>query len=385
MKIIKIINKLRFREHRRRILNLAGIATGKKAFKGPDVAQIDLTDRCNSHCLICWTNSPAGHDLPAAGLDLDFDKVIACIRELARAGASEIIFSGGGEPFMYSRIWEVLEFTRSQGINIRINTNFTLIDDEGLRKLASLDNLDSLSVSIWSADPGVYSALHGRDPVVFNRVKENLKQLNLIKKSKFKVRIAAIINSLNCRQIPGLLRLAGETGCEELELGVADVIPGLTDMYILNAGQIEEIKGLFGSLRRGEIDDHGVKIVNGGIFLKRVSSPGALSGEYDPEISQDACFAGWFFLRLRANGDFNSCLKSHRRPIGNINREPFSAVWNNPDQQRFRSQGLNIPRDNGQYGFIGNGGGQGCGCSRVCDNILINKRYNDILRCFLSK
>ena len=34
-----------------------GIKNGKRAFCGPYVAQIDLTDKCNNACVGCWVHS----------------------------------------------------------------------------------------------------------------------------------------------------------------------------------------------------------------------------------------------------------------------------------------------------------------------------------------
>ncbi len=88
-------------------------------------------------------------------------------------------------------------------------------------------------------------------------------------------------------------------------------------------------------------------------------------------------------MRLRANGDLNSCLKSHRMRIGNIYSSNFAACWNGPLQQDFREKSLAIPKDRGFFKFIGNCTSDEVGCARVCDNVLVNQSMNRFAR-FIS-
>ena len=379
-----IISNFSFQENKRRYLNFKGIAGKHYAYKGPDVVQIDLTDRCDSHCLICWTHSSFLRENKEINTkDLDFSILKQFINDIAKSGTKEIIFSGGGEPFLYSHIWEILEFTQQAGLGFRINTNFTLLNKEGINRLLSFDNLLSLTISIWAGDPLLYSKVHNRDAEAefFYNVKNNLRSLNALKSSKLNVRIYAVINNMNYLELRSLVDLAIETGCDAIEFGVPDAIPQVTDSFLLNEEQIrlikQEVTNIFKSLNS---KSYLTRIVNKDIFLKRISNRLACYGEYDSSVDKFPCYAGWTFLRLRANGDFNSCLKSHRIPIGNIYRDSFVSVWNNYLQQEFREKSLNIPRDKSYFRFIGNGNNGDIGCKRVCDNILMNEHLYKVIK-----
>lgn len=368
---------------RRRFLNFLGIISKQRAYKGPDVVQIDLTDKCNNSCVCCWCHSPEIANRGNVAFDeLDFGVFKGFLSEIRNIGSREIYFSGGGEPFMYPGIWDALELAEKTGLSFRINTNFTLLDKGGIRRLAGFRNLRSLSVSVWAHEPDLYSRIHGRNRDVFLELKDNIRYLNSIKPSRIKTRLFCLINNLNYPYLKEMVGLAREAGSDEIEFSCLDAIPGSTDHFLLSSSQLYSLQRDFRALlgKPGE-KQPGVKIACADIFLRRISSIGAASGRYDSYCEDIPCFAGWVFLRLRANGDLNSCLKSHRKPIGNIYKQNVSSVWNGPLQQEFRSKCLTLPRDKEYFGNIGNGlRDKGIGCSRVCDNVITNEHIYNLLK-----
>lgn len=276
---------------------------------------------------------------------------------------------------------DILESTQEQGIDFRINTNFTLLNKNDIERLLTFNKLASLTVSIWAAEAGLYAKLHNREIDTFYKVKDSLLSVNSLKPVGLEVRIFALVNILNYTALKSLLALAVETGCNAVEFGVADVIPGVTDLFLLNKEQINFIKQDFDDMvKKQYTKDSRIKIANKNLFLKRISNHRACFGEYDSSVYRIPCYAGWTFLRLRANGDFNSCLKSHHLPIGNIYKENFISVWNNFLQQEFRKKSLNIPKDSEYFRFMGNGNNGDIGCSRICDNILVNANLHGVIK-----
>lgn len=383
--ISKVFNKISFRENKRRYLNLKGIASKRYAYKGPDIVQIDLTDRCNSECLVCWKNfSVKRKKKEVFSGSLNVSKVKDFIRDIAKLRTREIIFSGGGEPFCYPEIWEVLEWTQKQGLNFHINTNFTLLEKKEIDKLLSFNKLASVTISIWGGTFDLYSRLHGREEDIFYKLKDNIKFFNQVKPAGLYVKIAAIINNINYLRLRDLLDLAEEVGCSNVEFGVCDVIPGVTDSFLLNNHQLSLSRKSFGGLLKYiKKKRYKIKIVNKERFLKRISNPGACYGEYDSYVERIPCYSGWLFLRLRANGDFNSCLKSHRIPIGNLYNDSIFSVWNNSLQQEFRRKSLCISKNEEYFKFIGNSYDNSVGCKRICDNISANEYLHKMAKFLL--
>jgi cyclic pyranopterin phosphate synthase len=366
----QLLEKISFRENRRRYLNLKGILSRRYAYKGPDTVQIDLTDRCNSHCNVCWLHSPLvekGSD--GEYCELDYNTVRDFITELASLGTKEIIFSGGGEPFLYPKIWDILEHTQKMGLYTRINTNLTLLNNADIKRLVSLKKLASLTASIWAGDLDTYCAVHNRSAQAFETVTDNLRHLNTLKHRRLEVKVYAVINNVNYRVLKSVVELALKNGCRLVEFGIFDAVPGTTDRFLLTGEQLKvlhkDFLELAGHTKR-------VRIVNKDIFLKRIRNPFACYGEYDTLFGQLPCCTGWLFLRLRANGDFNSCLKSHRMPIGNIYKDNFYEVWNSSKQQEFRQKSSSFSRDRDYFRLMGNAHNNR-GCRTMCDNLLLNQ------------
>ncbi|MDD5503926.1 MAG: radical SAM protein [Candidatus Omnitrophica bacterium] len=375
-------DRFSFKENKRRLLNIRGIVNGAAAFKGPDVVQIDLTDKCRSHCIACWLHSPLHAKQASADFkDLDFTAAESLIKDAALYGAKEIIISGGGEPFLHPRIWDVLELIEKMGLCFRINTSLNECGRNDINRIASFKKMASITVSIWAANGDLYARLHGRSKEDFQKTKENLAVFNSLKSPGTCSSLFCLITNLNYKSTREMRELASVTKSDGIEFGLPDIMPGVTDSLLLNRGQLDVLYDDFSRLCREK--KHKARIINKDVFAARILNPGAEKGEYDSPAAVTRCFAGWVFLRVRANGDYNSCLKSHRMPIGNAYNESIYSVWNNALQQRFRRQSLKVPKDAGYFSYIGNAPETDTGCKRACDNILVNRGFYRFTRpCF---
>jgi sulfatase maturation enzyme AslB (radical SAM superfamily) len=130
----------------------------------------------------------------------------------------------------------------------------------------------------------------------------------------------------------------------------------------------------YGSHNNG---NHGF-IINLEHFIRRVANSRAGSAEYDSGfIEQLPCYVGWLFARVMPNGDVNSCLKSHRFPIGNIHSQSFAKIWNSEKQFTFRTRALSANKDDPFFALIGNDPGCAVGCRKSCDDLGRNLRMHE--------
>jgi len=355
-----------------------GVFNGRYAFKGPNTIQIDLTDYCNNNCLACWCNSPllSKERLNKPKDMLPKSLVKSLIAETHQMGLREIYFSGGGEPFMHPDILEIIQYAKGLGISCSVNTNFTLIDEEMIDKLIEL-GLDNLTVSIWAADAKVYKALHpNKDESDFYRIRNILYLLNSKKEKLPRVKIYNVICNINYRQIVQMFDFAREVKSEFVEFTVVDTIPGATEQLILSEEQNKYIWELLSRIKdepANSSDNHRPQILNLEHFIRRVSNPSAKQSEYDSQfIESMPCYVGWLFARIMPNGDVNSCLKSHRFPIGNIHQQSFKEIWNSDKQRYFREKTLKASKDDSFFSLIGNDPKCKIGCYKSCDDISRN-------------
>jgi MoaA/NifB/PqqE/SkfB family radical SAM enzyme len=361
-------------EQKRRCLNLKGIISRRYAYKGPDVIQFDLTDQCSSNCVACWIHSPFFQNHKNSGMDeISFSVLKKIIKDIAAWGTKEIIISGGGEPFLYPHIWDALELIEKTGMRFRINTNLMHVKERDIKRIVAFDKLDSLTVSIWASEAELYAKIHGRDESDFYKVKSRIEFLNTSKPNSIFTTLYAVMTKLNHFAMRDMFDFGIATGSDAVEFGLPDIMPGITEFLSLDQECLKYMhKNFTGILKYAKKINTKLKIANKNVFMNRILNQGSHTGEYDSFMASTPCYAGWTFLRIRANGDLNSCLKSHRMPIGNIYRDSIAMAWNNSLQQQFREKSLAAVKDKKYFKFIGNAKQEDIGCKRMCDNILVN-------------
>jgi len=218
-------------------LELVGALDGSKAYKGPNIVQIDLTDKCNLNCVGCWCHSDLLGDSKLRKLkELPYSIAEKLIEDLHELGTKEIMLSGSGEPFCYPKIMDVISLIKKKGIRLNIVTNFTLLNKKRIRQLVELQ-VDNITASIWAGDAKTYVKTHpNQNKRTFYRIKENLKFLHSIKKENNlpNVKIYNVISKFNCNRIKEMLGLALETLADYMEFQVIDIIQGKTDSLKLN-------------------------------------------------------------------------------------------------------------------------------------------------------
>lgn len=358
-------------------LDIIGILDGLYAYKGPSFVQIDLTNNCNNDCIGCWCNSPLLEEKkinPEVKIKtLPFKRVIRLIDELCRMGARQIYYAGGGEPFMHPQLMQILRHTKRKGLECYVNTNFTLVDEKIVKKLVDLE-VDSLIVSVWAGTAQVYSATHpNKSEATFYQIKDMLQLLNSIKRKFPVIKLYNVIFNMNYQELEKMIEFALQTKSEMVEFTVIDTIPEKTDKLLLSN---KEREILFEDCKRikEKYDSPNFKnrIMLFGFeeFMRRISNTDAKVAEYDSNIiGTMPCYAGWVFTRILADGNVNSCLKSHRFPVGNILSQDFGQIWNDTLQMYFREKTIRFQINDSFFSLIGNDPDSNMGCYKSCDNI----------------
>jgi len=128
----------------------------------------EITAACNIACVHCLSSS--GHRRPR---ELTTQQSLKLVDELAEMQVFQIHF-GGGEPFMYYGIWDVLEHARERELVMCISTNGTLITRERARRLAQLEPI-YFQVSLDGGTPQTNDRIRGEG--VFQRAMRGLELL----------------------------------------------------------------------------------------------------------------------------------------------------------------------------------------------------------------
>ena len=379
--ITKVVHHLRPKNFKDRYLEILGIYDGKRGYKGPFHVQIDLTNNCNNTCIACWCNSPLLKEKRLSGEKkrqyLPLEMVRESLDEISHMGATEVYYSGSGEPFMHPQIMEVLEYTKKKNLVCHVNTNFTLLNKERLDHLVNI-GVDFLTISTWSATADTYVKTHpNRSKEDFYKIKENLTYLNTYKKDKPHIKLYNVLFNLNYFEVEKMVDFAKETRSESLEYTLIDTIPDATDVLSLNEKQISELRELCENIKSkldncNRVKDTDVLIFQFEQFLRRISvSSDAKEAMYDRNIIDSMpCYIGWLFARIIPNGEVHSCLKAHRIPTGSLYLNRFSEIWNSKKQSYFRKKTLVYEKKDQFFKLIGNDPNiKDAGCYKSCDDI----------------
>lgn len=133
---------------------------------------LEVTDQCNHKCLHCY-----GAFCPLFHHHIDFEIAKRILRQARKFGCRAVQFVGG-EPFLYKRLWELIEYAHALGfLDVEIFTNLTLLHNE------DFDQIQRLGIQIATTLLGHNAQIHDactQSPGSFNRWYRNMKKLQAL-------------------------------------------------------------------------------------------------------------------------------------------------------------------------------------------------------------
>ncbi len=95
---------------------------------------LSITSKCNIFCNYCFNDYDYPLNTRNSRKTMSLDQYKYIIDELYKAWTRDIILTWW-EPFVCSYLWDLLDYLKEKNIFIRINTNWTLINDKVLKRL----------------------------------------------------------------------------------------------------------------------------------------------------------------------------------------------------------------------------------------------------------
>jgi MoaA/NifB/PqqE/SkfB family radical SAM enzyme len=379
-------------------LCVAGILNGRKAFVGPEVLHMDLTNQCNNNCIGCWCRSPLLGDKEMPEWEKQQMLPLALIKQVIDdlrmlGGLKQVKLVGGGEPFMHPHILEIIRYLKEKisGVSIDINTNFTLVTEPVARELIRL-GVDSMTVSLWAGDPATYVKTHPmKKEEDFTRMESVLKFIaeNKTEKKPW-IKIYNVISNVNYATIETMVRFGLGVRAEDMQFVLLDPIPQRTDCLLLSPEQAREFLGLLQGLKRNydstsyRYSDpafgNSMVITEFDGLIRRLSNETAAAGIYDAQqVARIPCYVGWLFARIIATGDVVPCCKGHRMSMGNVRKQRFSGIWRGRAYDEFRYKAKHLDKSDPYFMKIGNDASKMTGCYN-CDNLWQNQPMHELIR-----
>jgi radical SAM protein with 4Fe4S-binding SPASM domain len=269
----------------------------------PFSVQLDLTYRCNEHCVHCYLD----HDDHGEMTTVEIKHLLA---EMAEAGVFILTLSGG-EIFMRKDFFEILEHARALTFCIKLKTNAVLIREAQAFRLREL-GIESIQVSIYSHRPEVHDAI----TKVPGSLRRSINAIRFLKSQGLKVIIADVLMTENMQDYHGVRALADELGAEfALDPTVTPMMDGGRSTLDLNAGEAA-LRALFrDETYVGNVDE----------FCTPPPAPSENSMDSLP------CSAGHTACHVSPYGEFYPCVQ-FPLSCGNVRQQRFDDIWRNSEQ-----------------------------------------------------
>jgi MoaA/NifB/PqqE/SkfB family radical SAM enzyme len=204
---------------------------------------LEVTHRCNARCLTCYTK--AGREKPDV---LTFEEKKSVLAQAKTLGAKSVSLSGSGEPLLYERLFDLVDYIRHLGMQAVIFTNGTVLDEQTAERLIGRGVITYFK--LYSLDPAVFDRMMGRaDSYAWVscgythggetrevRIPSGLKHLldaQARAGAKGLARVETLITKLNAGTLGDVARL-----CKELDLVLHLETPVFTGRALDNRSEI---------------------------------------------------------------------------------------------------------------------------------------------------
>lgn len=168
-----------------------------------DFAWLELTSRCNSRCLHCYTSST---EKESNEKRVSPERWLSLISELGKTGCNALQFIGG-EPLLYPHWRDLVKKASDEKFGlIEIFTNATLLNDEILDFLAA--HQVHIATTLYAGSATIH------DQVTQNKgsFEKTMQSIKKILAKQIPLRIASILMKTNEHEAENIMQLCKELG-----------------------------------------------------------------------------------------------------------------------------------------------------------------------------
>jgi MoaA/NifB/PqqE/SkfB family radical SAM enzyme len=299
-----------------------------RPFCKPSMVYLQVTDKCNSRCVMCgtWRDSDKVEHIPLETLKRRIDELHAW---LGRAH----IQLGTGEPFMHPQMLEVVQYGNSKGMLMGTVTNALMIGDK-LAEGIIRSGFFNINISLDGVRPETHALTRGI-PTAHQRVVEAIDRLVHYRKrynAGTRIMLKPIIFRDNVDQLVPLAEFARNKGLDGINFQPIQRNNSACEelMRIDDPGALRETFEQLKRMRR-----EGYPILNTDrefdafhqYFLDPKSRPALLSGN---------CSVGYSNLWVMDGGVVHLCM-AMQMPIGHVDElGGFRRLWRSPEAAQVR-------------------------------------------------
>ena len=189
------------------------------------LANIDLTNRCNLNCPICFANANAAGYVYEPSFE-QIEQMMRALRDIRPTPATAVQFSGG-EPTVHPRFLDIVARAREMGFsNIQIATNGLKMADYDFAARAREAGLHTLYLQFDGIGPEIHLTTRGR-----NIWDQKLRALENCRRLDLKIcLVPTVIKTVNDDQVGPIFNFAVDN---------IDVISGISYQPVCFTGRID--------------------------------------------------------------------------------------------------------------------------------------------------
>ncbi len=282
---------------------------GRRPF--PTTVEIDLANVCNHKCVFC----NFADTLRSDDTMLETEVVKRTLKEAYALGTRGVSFTGGGEPMVHRDYAELIEYSKSLGIDNGTITNGSLIRSSNVEILNRC--LDWIRISMAGGDRESYQAVQGVDH--FEKVLNNVRLLletRRAMKGKLNIGIKILVTPKNLHSLENLANILVETDIDYLQFN--------PDQYTTDGGRFwnsVETQSIFKTVM-DIMARNNIKLLSAGFRVDE---------EKEALDYPRTCYAHFFQAAITAKGELTFCKNAREAGqyhLGNINEKSLTEIWN---------------------------------------------------------
>ena len=187
---------------------------------------IDINGTCNLECDFCYS---------------ELDRVELTKEEIFKIVQAHLDFDrielGGGEPFVHSELLGIVKQLVSEGKQVHLSTNGTIVPQEFLDLEEAVKDQVTVQVSLPAGDRGIYQAITGKD--LFETVIQNAEKWQRYYKTVF----STAVYQRNLGQVKDILNI-GYGLSVPTRVNLVFPIGKGADVGLLTPEQVDQLRGL---------------------------------------------------------------------------------------------------------------------------------------------
>jgi radical SAM protein with 4Fe4S-binding SPASM domain len=296
---------------------LLNIRLPEKVISKPRNIQIEVTNRCNLRCYMCYINN-LKRDQKG---ELSFDNFKKIIRNFNYYHTVKL--SGIGEPFLNKSLLKMVDYEKRRGNQVMIYSNALLINETMANKLIGV-KLDTLFVSFDASTKKTYDVV--RRGGNFELLMKNLRYIQTLKKklnvSKPEIMFNTTLMQTNKGEMFGILDIMEELGIKKIN--IQEVQVGKEGQTVPESESLSLEYNSFLNKMREVGFKKGIEVIIP-VVKKRAA--------------RENCVSPWLQTYITYEGYVTPCcrnISSKHYVCGNILKAPFGKIWNNGKYSSFR-------------------------------------------------